>query len=296
MKSVDNNSNLNSNKILKLSDSKDSNHNPNIIDVEYHGEPNHKKLIIGLSSILVVLLAIVGILYFNNIINDKTNSSSNSESDLPIAKTIPSETAKKYINKYTDKDYIISTSSTSIINTSSLNDYSMEELFIARNELFARHGYIFKNSPNLQAFFESKTWYTPVPDYTGKLSNDLENNNLDYIKSIEFLKLSYENSSIVDSDYVFPNSDKELLTQDKISSLNDWQLIIAKNELFARYKLKFSNKELNSHFSSKSWYSIDENVTATTITLNEIENTNLNLLLAEENKRSTNVLNHDLGN
>ena len=38
---------------------------------------------------------------------------------------------------------------------------STYDLWIARNEIFARHGRMFKD-PDLQAYFNSKSWYTPI--------------------------------------------------------------------------------------------------------------------------------------
>lgn len=292
---------------------------PNIIDVDYYVEESNDKDLdnnsTNLSSenkspkhklqrniLLVIILILVGsfIIYkvmisSNSADTSDNNISVNTTDEPEFVKTPPSETAKKYINKYKDHDYIISTSNSSNINISSLNDYSVEELFLARNEIFARNGYVFKSSPNLQAYFESKTWYKPDVSYNGLPKSDLENQNSQCIKSIEFLKVSHKNASSIDSDYIFPNSSTVLLTAEEISSLNDWQLIIAKNEIFARYGLKFSSRELNEHFNSKYWYSINDNVNTNNLQLNEIETQNSNLLINEENKRMTKVLSHDLG-
>ena len=68
-----------------------------------------------------------------------------------------------------------------------LNGYDMRympgyQLRLARNEIFARHGYRF-NSEDLQQFFGRRLWYTPV-DRTVSLS-DIEQANVELIKRIE---------------------------------------------------------------------------------------------------------------
>lgn len=57
-------------------------------------------------------------------------------------------------------------------------------LKMLRNEIFARHGYIFKNR-QLNDYFLSKTWYHPVSeDVSSKLSN-IEKKNADFLKKHE---------------------------------------------------------------------------------------------------------------
>ena len=46
---------------------------------------------------------------------------------------------------------------------------SPKKLTYARNEIFARYGYVFK-SPELNEYFGKQKWYTPDPNFTGALS------------------------------------------------------------------------------------------------------------------------------
>ena len=46
-------------------------------------------------------------------------------------------------------------------STEEVQNMSNEDLFYARNEIFARHGRMLSD-PNLQANFNSKTWYNPI--------------------------------------------------------------------------------------------------------------------------------------
>lgn len=55
-------------------------------------------------------------------------------------------------------DYILPDSSTHVYTESELSKLSDHELFIARNEIYARYGRRFQSS-DLQSYFESKGWY-----------------------------------------------------------------------------------------------------------------------------------------
>jgi len=79
--------------------------------------------------------------------------------------------------------YILPGSDTYYLNESDLSGMSKMELRIARNEIFARYGYIF-NSQTLQNYFDQQEWYWPNPSYDGNL-NDVETHNVDLIKSLE---------------------------------------------------------------------------------------------------------------
>lgn len=86
-------------------------------------------------------------------------------------------------------DYILPDVQTRVYSTAELEQLSTDELWYARNEIFARHGRGFLN-PELQSYFNSKPWYTRNPidpdtfDSTVTLSAT-EQQNADAIKAIE---------------------------------------------------------------------------------------------------------------
>lgn len=83
-----------------------------------------------------------------------------------------------------DYDYYILPDSDSIyLDEADVYYLTSAELRIARNEIFARHGYIFE-SKELQNYFSSLNWYYPDVNYDGYLS-DVEKHNIDLIKSME---------------------------------------------------------------------------------------------------------------
>ena len=59
-------------------------------------------------------------------------------------------------------DYILPDVQTRLYSTAELEQLSTDELWYARNEIFARHGRGFRN-PELQSYFNSKPWYTRNP-------------------------------------------------------------------------------------------------------------------------------------
>lgn len=60
---------------------------------------------------------------------------------------------------------------------------SAQELTYARNEIYARHGYIFK-SDELNEYFVSKSWYYPNPEFDGTLYG-IEKSNAPFIKDYQ---------------------------------------------------------------------------------------------------------------
>lgn len=92
------------------------------------------------------------------------------------------DTASKGSNSY-----VLADSSTKTYSKAELQKLSNFDLMIARNEIFARHGYIFTNA-TLKEYFESQSWYSGTVgaadfDYT-KL-NATEYANINAIAEVE---------------------------------------------------------------------------------------------------------------
>lgn len=82
-------------------------------------------------------------------------------------------------------DYILPDSALRYYNSNELASLSKDELRIARNEIYARHGRIF-NDDELRAYFMSKEWYEPRTEEVSESElNDYEKNNRDLIKELE---------------------------------------------------------------------------------------------------------------
>ena len=74
-------------------------------------------------------------------------------------------------------------SSTSL-SSNDLRGYSKWDLKIMRNEIFARHGYIFK-TPEMKSYFAGQSWYVPLYDNVDHLLTRTEKQNIQLIKSFE---------------------------------------------------------------------------------------------------------------
>ena len=79
--------------------------------------------------------------------------------------------------------YLLPHSSYSYLNYSDIAGFSKGELRLARNEIYARHGFIFQSN-DLKSYFNSQDWYIPDSSYGGNLSS-IEKYNVDFIKSYE---------------------------------------------------------------------------------------------------------------
>ena len=84
-------------------------------------------------------------------------------------------------------DYVIPDSSTRYLTNADLNGLSEWQIRIARNEIYARHGRIFK-SDDLADYFASKSWYTPsvsADQFDNSYLNSIEIENLKLITAYE---------------------------------------------------------------------------------------------------------------
>ncbi len=86
-----------------------------------------------------------------------------------------------------DGDYILPESNSRNYTEEELADLTADELRLARNEIYARHGRIF-DAPDLKEYFEGKSWYNGTvdgDDFDNDELNGYEQKNLDLIKELE---------------------------------------------------------------------------------------------------------------
>ncbi|PKK40348.1 hypothetical protein ABB02_00333 [Clostridiaceae bacterium JG1575] len=87
-------------------------------------------------------------------------------------------------------------------------------------------------------------------------------------------------------DFILPWSTERLALPLELAQLTNEELILARNEIFARHHRRFTDEELRRYFSSKSWYQgridaarFNEGV------LNSVEKENIKRILEEERRR-----------
>lgn len=71
-----------------------------------------------------------------------------------------------------------------LITDEELEKLDDKKIELIKNEIYARHGYIFTNQA-LKKYFESFSWYKPNDDYSPKLLNQTEKANLKIIKKFQ---------------------------------------------------------------------------------------------------------------
>ncbi|MGK0467015.1 YARHG domain-containing protein [Clostridium sp.] len=154
-------------------------------------------------GVLILLLTIgfggyyisVSNLFSNNSNNSKETSTKNkiTSNDSTTNKTtitpnIKSEDAKTENKPDTNKiesidSYILPESQSEKLLDSDVSVLNKENLTLARNEIYARHGFIFKSEP-YKSYFLKKSWYKPNPNFDGKLDN-VETANIKLISKYE---------------------------------------------------------------------------------------------------------------
>ena len=84
-------------------------------------------------------------------------------------------------------DYLLPDSASRYLSEEDLAGLTHEQLCLARNEIYARHGRIFK-TPQIAAYFYGKSWYrgtVSAEEFSEKLLNAYESYNIQLIKNYE---------------------------------------------------------------------------------------------------------------
>ena len=71
-------------------------------------------------------------------------------------------------------------------------------LKVIRNEIFARHGYVFIKGGEMDKYFRSKEWYTPKFNNINHLLSDIEKHNIKLIKELESEQNYYKYDDVVE--------------------------------------------------------------------------------------------------
>ncbi len=203
-----------------------------------------------------------------------------------------------YVNPDT---YIFYDSNTRYLTDSDTAQLTAQEACFAKNEIYARHGYIFV-STELSDYFNAKNWYwgtVDVNSFSPSVLNSVESANIEKLRqkeealapggyALDQPGYSYQNigsysagtvTQATSGDYIFYDSAVRYLTDAEVSNLSLQQMCYAKNEIYARRGYIFQSQELRDYFGSKSWYyptvpaqSFSDQV------FNNVEMTNIGLL------------------
>lgn len=116
----------------------------------------------------------------------------------------------------------------------------------------------------------------------------------DKVSSIRYAQLSDEEIEAFRTDkeeklraeYIFPDSDKKYLSEDEIRSKTVDEMMIGRNEIFARHGYIFDDENLKQHFEGTSWYkgTIPAEQFDSDQTFNDFERKNVELIKQVEDE------------
>jgi len=177
-------------------------------------------------------------------------------------------------------DFLIPHSATRRLTEADVAGLSPAELRIARNEIFARRGRIFR-SRDLDRHFRRFAWYEPRAAEV-RLSK-VERANVDFLARLEKGGGGGSGSggggaTAGGEGFIFPDSHTRRLSPSDIAGLSAAELRLARNEIYARRGRIFKSADLKRHFARFSWY----RPVAADVRLNAVEKANVDLLQAAE--------------
>ena len=101
------------------------------------------------------------------------------------------EKNQKQQSDYQKLDYkVFEDSSERLLEWSDIYMLSNEDIRIAKNEIYARHGYIFKDE-NLKNYFMGQLWYIPsvkAEEFDDSVFSDIEKRNLELLNRLDTYK------------------------------------------------------------------------------------------------------------
>lgn len=162
--------------------------------------PDKKKILLIAGGAVLILLALVGVLTLGNPekqdqpIEQDVNVDSDLEEELEVEDDVqndadvteePDNTEDTIAS---DVEYILPKSDKEKLTRADLEGLTKEQLRLARNEIYARHGMIFGVS-DLDNYFATKSWYKPtIPfkDFDNKVEMSIvEEQNIILIQQVE---------------------------------------------------------------------------------------------------------------
>ncbi|MGG1678242.1 YARHG domain-containing protein [Neobacillus sp. NRS-1170] len=144
------------------------------------------RLIAGVGSITGLLLVISVTLMVKDFHKpeSKSNAAATKTMDHSKDKAVENKDQSSHeSSNLSASDHILPASDKRVMREEDITNLTKEQLRLARNEIYARHGHVFK-SQDLQNYFSSKSWYHPDPSFDGSL-NEVEKENVDFIKARE---------------------------------------------------------------------------------------------------------------
>jgi hypothetical protein len=157
-----------------------------------------------------------------------------------------------------------------LISERMLNGLSLHELHLLRNEIYARHGRMFR-AEWLQQYFYFQPWYNPDENFKDE---ELSGNDKVNVETI----VKYENR-------IHEELSTKPITRALLEGLFLEDASQMRQEIYARHGKVFKEPWLQKYFSSFAWYKADSNFTDEA--LSEVEKKNITTIAAYEKRAVT---------
>jgi YARHG domain len=151
-----------------------------------------------------------------------------------------------------------------------LHGLSLHELRLLRNEVYARHGRMFR-AEWLQQYFFFQPWYNPEENFKDE---ELSGNDKLNVETI----VKYENK-------IHQELSTKPITPALLEGLFIEDASQMRHEIYARHGKVFKEPWLQKYFSSFDWYKADPNFTDAALT--EVEKKNISTIAAYEKRAVT---------
>jgi len=158
------------------------------------------------------------------------------------------------------------------ISEQMLRGLSLHELRLLRNEVYARHGRIFR-APWLQQYFEGQPWYVPNENFKDEELSGSDKLNVETI-------VSYENR-------IHEELGTKPVTRSLLEGLFLEDASQMRQEIYARHGKVFKEPWLQKYFASFAWYKADPEFTDAA--LSDIEKRNIATIQAYEKRAVTSM-------
>jgi YARHG domain len=169
-----------------------------------------------------------------------------------------------------------------VIRPDDLLHLSTQDLRLMRNEIYARHGYVF-NDQNLQNYFSSQPWYRPKGDNNSAIAEltPVERQNIEIIRSREEANVAapYPQSASMGR---WPETSIYVVRPDDLLHYSPQDLRLMRNEIYARHGYVFNDPFLQGYFSGQAWYRPRGNNSQAEAELNPVEKRNIDIIRSRE--------------
>lgn len=157
-----------------------------------------------------------------------------------------------------------------LVTDQMLRGLSLHELRLLRNEVYARHGRMFK-AEWLQQYFFQQPWYAPDENFKDEELSGNDKLNVETI--VKFENKIHEGLSLAP------------ITRAVLEGLFIEDASQMRQEIYARHGKVFKEPWLQKYFSSFDWYKADPNFTEAALT--EVEKKNIATIAAYEKRAVT---------